>query len=222
MPPTRPAKLLALSVSLPRDVVVQGETVRTGIFKLPVTGRRSVSSTQIDGDGQADLSVHGGPEKAVYAYASEHYAVWREELGVELATWGAFGENLTLTGLLESDVRIGDRFAIGSTELVVTQPRLPCYKLGIRFDSPDMVRRFARADRSGFYLAVEREGDIGAGDEVVRLSRDPRDLTVSAVYRLRIDGGPRSLMELAAEHPALASGWRTGFRRKLAALDEDA
>ena len=222
MAPTRPAKLLALSVSLPRDVVVRGETVRTGIFKSPVTGRRSVSSTQIDGDGQADLSVHGGPEKAVYAYASEHYATWRKELGVELATWGAFGENLTLTGLLESDVRIGDRFAIGSTELIVTQPRLPCYKLGIRFDSPDMVRRFARADRSGFYMAVEREGDIGAGDDVVRLSRDPRDLTVAAVYRLKVDGGSRSLMELAADHPALPAGWRASFRRKLIALDEDA
>ena len=207
-------KVLAVSVSLPKDVEINGHVVRTGIFKSPVDGRRLVSATNIEGDGQADLTVHGGPEKAVYVYASEHYPAWREELDEELAVWGAFGENLTTVGLVETDVHIGDRFRIGSAEFVVTQPRMPCFKLGIRFGRSDILKRFVNADRSGFYLAVESEGEIGAGDDIVRLSRDTR-LSVAAVYRLKIEGGDRDLMEIAAAHPALARGWREFFRHRL-------
>jgi MOSC domain-containing protein YiiM len=208
------AQVLAVSVSLPKDVEINGHVIRTGIFKTPVDGRRLVSATNIDGDGQADLTVHGGPAKAVYVYPSEHYPPWREELGEALPVWGAFGENLTTAGLVETDVHVGDRFRIGSAEFVVTQPRMPCFKLGIRFGRSDILQRFAEADRSGFYLAVEREGEVGAGDEVVRLSRDLR-LSIASVYRLKIDGGDRDLMEVAAAHPALARGWRDHFRQRL-------
>jgi MOSC domain-containing protein YiiM len=210
--------LLAVSVGLPREVDTGTGIVRTGIFKSPVGGRRWVSATQIEGDGQADRTVHGGPEKAVYVYPSEHYVVWREELGMALAEWGAFGENLTTTGLSETDVCIGDRFRIGSAELSVSQPRMPCYKLALRFDRADMIKRFVRVDRSGFYLAVEQEGDVGAGDEIIRLSRDARALAVAAVYRLKIDGGTRAAIEAAASHPALSAGWRESFRQRLETL----
>ena len=211
-------KVLAVSVSLPKDVEINGHVVRTGIFKAPVEGRRLVSATNIEGDGQADLTVHGGPEKAVYVYPSEHYPAWREELDEKLPVWGAFGENLTTSGLVESDVFIGDRFRVGSAEFVVTQPRMPCYKLGVRFGRSDILKRFVDADRSGFYLAVESEGDIGAGDDIVWLSRDTR-LSVASVYRLKVNGGDRDLMDVAAAHPALARGWREYFRHRLATAE---
>src|SRR5262245_14390665 len=162
-------RILSVTVGRPRDVEWRGELVRTSIWKSPVAGRVALRGVNLAGDEQSDLRVHGGPEKAVYVYPSEHYAFWRAELpGVELG-FGQFGENLTSEGLLEREISIGDRLRISNAELVVTQPRVPCFKLGIRFGRPEMVKRFLRAGRSGFYLAVVREGEIGAGDAVERI-----------------------------------------------------
>jgi MOSC domain-containing protein YiiM len=176
-------KVLSLNVGLPRNVEWRDQIVRTSIFKEPVTGRRRVDRLNIEGDRQSDLSVHGGVEKAVYAYPAEHYELWRNELPGADLPWGAFGENLTTTGLAEDDVRIGDRFAIGSAELVVTQPRTPCFKLTIRFGRADMIKRFYRSGRSGFYLAVAKEGEIEAGDEISLLSSDADAITVADAAR---------------------------------------
>ncbi len=208
--------VVSVNVGLPREVQWRGETVRTSIFKEPVAGRVRVEALNIAGDRQSDLSVHGGTDKAVYAYPSEHYAFWRGELpGVDLAP-GAFGENLTLEGLREDAVRIGDRYRAGSAEFVVTQPRVPCYKLGVRFGRPDVVKRFLRSGRSGFYLAVLREGDIGAGDTIERTAQDPHGITVADVARLYASGGAdRALLARASELPALPQEWREGFRELL-------
>lgn len=174
-------KVLSTNVGAPRDVEWRGKTVRTSIFKTPAPGRVRVTVLNLAGDEQSDLSVHGGVDKAVYAYPSEHYAFWRKELpGMEFP-WGAFGENLTTEGLLEEKVHIGDRFRAGTAEFVVTQPRMPCFKLAIRFNRPDMVKRFLRSGRSGFYLAVLREGDIAAGDPIELVAKDAHQVSVADV-----------------------------------------
>jgi len=171
-------QVISINVGLPREVEWRNEIVQTSIFKEPVTGRVRVDRLNIEGDRQSDLTVHGGVEKAVYVYPSEHYEFWRKELPNFDLPWGAFGENLTTSGLVEDDVRIGDRFAIGSAELVVTQPRMPCFKLTIRFGRADMIKRFYRSRRSGFYFAVAKEGEIEAGDGIVLLSRDDDAITI--------------------------------------------
>jgi MOSC domain-containing protein YiiM len=159
-------RLVSVNVGLPRHVEWRGRRVRTSIWKEPVGGRVRVTRLNVEGDRQADLRVHGGPDKAVYAYPSEHYAYWRRELPDVDFPWGAFGENLTTEGLLETGVRVGDRLRAGSAEFVVTDPRMPCYKLGVRFGRDDMVKRFMASGRSGFYLAVLAEGDVAAGDPI--------------------------------------------------------
>jgi MOSC domain-containing protein YiiM len=179
-----PMKLLSVNVGLPREIEWRGQLVRTSIFKAPVPGRVRVSAFNLEDDKQSDLSVHGGVDKAVYAYPSEHYPFWREELpGVDLP-WGIFGENFTTEGVLEETVHIGDRLQVGSAEFVVTQPRMPCYKLAIRFDRPDIVKRFLRSGRTGFYLAVIREGEVIAGDPIKLLARDEHGVTVDDVVNL--------------------------------------
>jgi MOSC domain-containing protein YiiM len=209
-------KLVALSVGLPREVEWRGRVIQTSIFKLPVSGRTHVGRLNIEGDQQSDLSVHGGPEKAVYAYPAEHYAFWRTELPDTQLAWGAFGENFTTEGLLEDEVCIGDGYRIGSADLVVTQPRMPCYKLGIRFGRADMVKRFQHSGRSGFYFAVVREGAVAAGDAIERIARDERGLTVADVVKLYVaDAANQSLLERASEHPALPAAWREFFRKRL-------
>jgi MOSC domain-containing protein YiiM len=209
-------KLLAVSVGGPREVEWRGQRVRTSIFKTLVPGRVRVGRLNIEGDRQSDLSVHGGPEKAVYGYPAEHYAFWRRELPDAELGWGAFGENLTTEGLLEDEVCIGDRYRVGTAELVVTQPRTPCYKLGIRFGRPEMVKRFHRSGRSGFYFAVVREGELGADDPIKRLARDEHGLTVADVVRLyAADEADQSLLERASQHPTLPAGWRDFFRKRL-------
>src|SRR3954453_5558122 len=172
-------QVISINIGLPREVEWRDQVVRTSIFKQPVSGRVQVDRLNIEGDQQSDLTVHGGIAKAVYVYPSEHYEFWRKELPDADLPWGAFGENLTTTGLLEHTVRLGDRLAIGSAEFVVTQPRMPCYKLTIRFGRADMIKRFYRSGRSGFYLAVAEEGEIGAGDEITLLSRDEGALTIA-------------------------------------------
>ena len=179
-------QLIAISVGRPREVQWRDRIVRTSIFKMPVNHRVRVGHDNIEGDAQSDLTVHGGRDKAVYVYPAEHYPAWQAELSDPELGWGAFGENFTTRGLLEADVMIGDRYRIGSAEFVVTQPRMPCYKLGIRFGRADMVKLFHRSRRSGFYLAVTREGDAGAGDAIERISRDARGISVTemlAAYR---------------------------------------
>ena len=190
--------------------------MRTSIFKQPVRGRVHVARLNIDGDEQSDLSVHGGPDKAVYAYPAEHYTAWRRKLPDADLPWGAFGENLTTEGLLENQVSIGDRYRIGTTELVVTQPRAPCYKLGVRFGRPDMVKLFHESGRSGFYLAVAREGELGAGDTIERVAQDGGGLTVADVVRLyAADAADQALLRRASRHPALPASWRDYFRQRL-------
>jgi MOSC domain-containing protein YiiM len=181
------ARLVSLNVSLPVDVVWRGRRVRTGIFKKPVPGPLFLSTLHLEGDGVADPRFHGGADKAVYAYPSEHYASWKEELRGDLPP-GSFGENFTTEGLLEEKVRIGDVFDVGSARVRVTQPRTPCAKLGMRMGSMDFVRRFAASGRSGFYLAVDREGSVRAGDVLTRVASDPSRPTVADVLRER---GPR-------------------------------
>ena len=190
--------------------------MRTSIFKDPVTGPVRVQTLNLAGDEQSDLSVHGGVDKAVYAYPSEHYAYWREQLPETEFSWGAFGENLTTEGLSESLLSIGDRLSIGSVEFLVTQPRLPCFKLGVRFGRPDMVKRFQRSGRTGFYLAVLKEGVISAGDSIRVLSTVQPSVTVAEIARLyTADEGEQELLRRASDLAALPEGWREYFRNRL-------
>jgi MOSC domain-containing protein YiiM len=210
-------KILSLNVGEPRAILWKQRTVETGIFKEPVAGRIMLRTLNLDGDRQADLKVHGGPSKAVYAYPAEHYEFWQRELGGIELRWGNFGENLTTLGLDESSLHIGDRLRIGAAELVVTQPRLPCYKLGIRFGRDDIIKRFLESGRSGFYFAVAHEGEIGAGDALEVLSRDPRGVSVADLVRAYgHEAGEPELLARAVQVDALSEGWKTRFRQQLA------
>ena len=214
-------KIRSLNVGLPREVPFHGKTVKTSIFKSPVEGRRRVSRLNIEGDEQSDLTVHGGLDKAVSCYPSEHYDFWRRELPGVALPWGAFGENLTTDGLLESAAHVGDRFRAGSAEFVVTQPRLPCYKLGVRFDRPDILKTFLQSRRLGFYLSVAVEGEVGAGDEIALVSSDEERLGVMDVVELYLASAPdRDLLRRMSLHLALPEGWRDHFRRQLEAIVE--
>jgi MOSC domain-containing protein YiiM len=174
-------RILSICVGQPRVVEWQGRAVETSIFKSPVEGPVAVRRLNLDGDRQSDLTVHGGAAKAVYAYPSEHYAYWRAELPDAELPFGAFGENFTTEGLLEGELRVGDRLRVGSAQFAVTQPRMPCYKLAVRFGRQDMVRRFHKSGRSGFYLAVVREGEVTAGDEVTLVRGDGDPETIAAM-----------------------------------------
>lgn len=209
-------RVLSVNVGRPRDVPWKGKTVRTSIFKEPVEGPVWAGRLDLEGDEQADLSVHGGPDKAVYAYPAEHYAFWRAELPGRELPWGVFGENLTVEGLAEDDLRIGDRLRVGAAELVVTQPRMPCYKLGLRFGSDAMVQRFLDSRRSGFYLAVLTEGRVQAGDPVERTARARSSLTVTEIVELYLDKAPApERLRRAAALPDLPESWREHFGRRL-------
>ena len=208
--------MLSVNVGLPREVVADNRLVLTSIFKSPVSGRLPIRNHNLAGDQQSDRSVHGGRAKAVYAYPHEHYEFWRDQLpGVELQP-GNFGENLTLEGLLEDGVHIGDRLRIGSSELVVTQPRLPCFKLGIRFGRADMVKRFTDSGRSGFYLSVAIEGDVAAGDAIEILERHPAAVSIPELLRMYLSKGdaPERLRDVLAI-AALSDAWRTDLQKRL-------
>jgi MOSC domain-containing protein YiiM len=179
------ASVISVNVGLPREVEWRGKRVRTAIWKEPVAGPVRVGKLNLDGDGQGDLSVHGGAAKAVYAYPSEHYELWRAELDMPDLGWGAFGENLTTVGLSEATVRIGDRLRIGTAELQVTQPRLPCHKLAMRIDRADIERRFVLTGRTGFYLSVLLEGHVGAGDTIAFVASSERGPSVAEVVAAR-------------------------------------
>jgi MOSC domain-containing protein YiiM len=209
-------KLISLNTGRPREVVVNGRVVRTSIWKKPREGRLHVKALNIEGDEQSDLSVHGGTFKAVYCYPSEHYGYWRRELPHADLPWGVFGENLTTEGLLETDVRIGDRLAIGGAEFLVTQPRQPCFKLGIRFGRDDMIKRFLASGRSGFYVRVVREGDIAAGDDIQLAERAAASVTVSDIFALYFnDTATDDELARAAAAPGLSPGWSDHFLKRL-------
>ncbi|MGO9919460.1 MAG: MOSC domain-containing protein [Isosphaeraceae bacterium] len=207
--------VVSLCVGLPREVEWHGHTVLTSIFKTPVKRRLRVTALNFEGDEQSDLAVHGGVDKAVYVYPSEHYEYWRRELPETDLPWGAFGENLTTEGLLE-DVRIGDRFRVGSAEFVVTQPRMPCYKLGIRFGRPDIIKRFLQSGRTGFYFSVSQKGEVGAGDAIEPVGQTDEGLSVAEVVRLyTVDAENQELLPRATRSSALPESWRDYFRKRL-------
>lgn len=190
--------------------------VSTAIFKKLVEGRLSVGVLNIQGDAQADLTVHGGRSKAVYAYPSEHYEFWQAEYSDIPLTDSQFGENLSTLGLLETEVCIGDKLSIGTAEFVVTEPRLPCYKLGIRFGRSDILRRFIQSRKSGFYLAVTKTGEIGSGDDIEFISRDENEVTVDDIVRVfAVDKDDRETIERALKIDVLPDGWKQGFLQRL-------
>ncbi|MFL6231402.1 MAG: MOSC domain-containing protein [Pyrinomonadaceae bacterium] len=203
-------KLVSVNVGRPRLVEWRGRTVSTGIFKEPVAGRVMLRRLNLDGDRQADLTVHGGRDKAVYVYPSEHYPRWLTELSDPRLSYGGFGENFTTEGLDETSVNIGDEFRVGAARVVVTQPRQPCYKLGLRFGRADMLRRFHESRLSGFYLAVLEEGEVGAGDAFELVRRDEHDVSVADLYAL-FSGDETSpdLLRRALRIEALPAGWRS-------------
>jgi MOSC domain-containing protein YiiM len=209
-------KLISVNVGRPRDVIVGDKTVRTSIWKSPVQGSVHVSTLNPDGDQQSDLSVHGGVDKAVYLYPSEHYSYWRTELPDFDLPWGSFGENFTTDGILEDQIKIGDRIRIGSAEFMVTQPRMPCFKLGIRFDRRDMVKCFLASKRTGFYLAVLREGEVEQGDAIDFTERQENGVTITDIVSLySTDSQNQELLHRATKLPALPQSWKDYFRKRL-------
>ena len=209
-------KIVSVNVGLPREVSWQGKLVTSGIFKEPLDGPVMMRTLNLDGDGQADLTVHGGASKAVYAYPSEHYDYWRAELpGVDLP-WGMFGENFTTGGLIEEAVYIGDKFRIGETEVMVTEPRMPCYKLGIKFGRADIIKRFLASRRTGFYFAVAREGTVSAGDAAELVGREQHEISVADITRLyAFEKNDLKSLRRAIEVEALPENWKGYFRHHL-------
>jgi MOSC domain-containing protein YiiM len=209
-------KIIALNVGLPRIVMRNSEPVSTGIFKEPVAGRVMLRTLNLDGDRQADLSVHGGPDKAVYAYPSEHYEFWKRELPELELPFGMFGENFTTEGLNEREVSIGDKFRVGSAEIMVTQPRMPCYKLGLKFGRADIIKRFLESERTGFYFSVLREGDVGAGDDIESTEKNRSGVRVIDVTRLYAsEKSNKDLLRRTIATEGLPESWRTYFERRL-------
>lgn len=205
-------KLLSVNVSQPKDVACDGKMVRTGIFKEPVEGRVWLRKLGLDGDGHGDLAVHGGVDKAVYAYAIEHYEYWKRELGRDKLPFGQFGENFTVEGLLEEEVHVGDVLQIGGTQVQATQPRVPCFKLGLKMGLATFPKLFLASERSGFYLRVIEEGDIGAGDSIERIRLDPARLSIKEVHHLYyFDNSNRQEVKRVLDVTALSESWRESF-----------
>jgi MOSC domain-containing protein YiiM len=212
-------KLISLNVGRPRLALYKGASINTGIFKKPVSGRVALRTLNLDGDRQADLTVHGGPYKAVYAYPSAHYGYWRGELPGTDVPWGMFGENFTTEGLSEDELHVGDRFRIGSATVVVRQPRMPCYKLAAKFQRDDILERFLLSGRSGFYFSVEQEGEVGVGDSIERISQDPDGITIAEMNLLFVrERYNLALLRKAIATPALPESWREYFLPRLKAV----
>jgi MOSC domain-containing protein YiiM len=211
-----PMRLISINVGLPRKVAWKDRTVLTGIFKDPVTGRVRVRRHNLDGDGQADRSVHGGLSKAVYLYPSEHYTAWSREFPGLDPTWGAFGENFTTEGIVEAAMQIGDKLCIGTAVVRVTEPRMPCYKLGMRLGRDDILERFLASGRTGIYLAVEQEGEVEAGDGFTLHTRAGHGLTIADVVRVfaREKDDVDTIRRLALL-PELSDSWRDYFHKQL-------
>ena len=212
-------KIISLNVALPRLVDYHGEPVATGIYKEPVPGPVMLRTLNLDGDRQADLSVHGGVSKAVYGYPSEHYGFWKTELPEIELPYGMFGENFTTEGLFEDAIHVGDRFRVGEAELVATEPRLPCYKLGIKFGRSDIIKRFLQSRRTGFYFAVTREGEVRAGDQIEPLSRDHNEIPIAEITRLyAFDKKDVEGLRRVVKVKALSESWRGYFQNQLQKL----
>jgi MOSC domain-containing protein YiiM len=209
-------KLLSLNVARPHLMVYRGATINTGIFKKPVSGRITLRTLNLEGDRQADLSVHGGPYKAVYGYPFEHYEYWRRELPDANLPSGGFGENFTTEGLSEDELHIGDRLRIGSASIMVRQPRMPCYKLAAKFQKDDMIEKFLVSGRSGFYFSVEQEGEVEAGDAFELVWREQQGITIAQMNELFLkDKYNRDLLQKAIATPALPDAWREYFVPRL-------
>ncbi len=211
-------QIVSVNVGLPREVIWKGRAVSTGIFKQPVVGPVAVLAEHLAGDGQADLRVHGGPDKAVYAYPLEHYAYWQALVPPELLGPGALGENLTTTGLLESAVRMGDCFRAGTAVLMAVQPRRPCFKLGIRLNDERMLKQFQEARRCGIYFRVVQTGVLQAGDALDLVERSPHGVTIQDVADCHyLPQKDFAKIERILALPFLPPSWREGFERMLAA-----
>lgn len=209
-------KVISLNSGRPRLAVYKGATINTGIFKKPVSSRLALRKLNLDGDRQADLTVHGGPYKAVYAYPSEHYECWRKELPAMDFPWGSFGENFTTEGMTEEDIHVGDRFNIGSAMVMARQPRMPCYKLAAKFQRDDMIERFLRSGRSGFYFSVEQEGEVGAGDSIELISQNGNGISIAEMNRLFVsEKYNRDLLRKAIATEELPESWREYFAPRL-------
>jgi len=209
-------KVISLNVARPRLTIYQGATINTGIFKQPISDRVALRRLNLDGDQQADLTVHGGPYKAVYAYPSEHYEYWRRELPDIDLPWGMFGENFTIEGLWEDELHVGDRLRIGSSTVMVRQPRMPCYKLAAKFQRDDIIERFLRSGRSGFYFSVEQGGEVGKGDSFERISQNRDGITIAEMNRLFVqEKYNRDLLQKAIGTAALPDSWREYFLPRL-------
>jgi len=209
-------KLISLNVGIPRQVTYKSELVTTGIFKEPIHHRRILRKLNLDGDKQADLTVHGGLNKAVYSYPAEHYGYWQKELPGMYLSWGMFGENFTTEGVFEDNVNIGDQFQIGSAIVIATQPRMPCYKLGVKFGRMDIVKRFLASGLTGIYFKVLQEGEVGAGDVIKLIRRDDNNVTVKDVIRIySVDKDDVQTMERAIKVKDLPDGWRSHFIEQL-------
>lgn len=210
-------KLLSVNVSQPKEVSYNGKRIKTGIFKEPLSGRTMMRRLNIDGDGQGDLSVHGGVHKAVYIYPIEHYDYWKQELDRDDLTYGKFGENLTVEGMSEDTVHIGDIFRVGEALVEVSQPRVPCFKLGIKMGNPQIVKPFLESKRVGFYVRVLEEGEVGAGDVIKRIKIGAGQMTVKEIVHLRhLDTTNTEAVEKAANLPALTPSWRDSFKEIVA------
>ncbi|MBO0718179.1 MAG: MOSC domain-containing protein, partial [Rhizobiales bacterium] len=209
-------RLLSVNVGLPRDIEWQGKTVHTAVWKTPVQGRRMVRRLNIDGDGQGDLAGHGGEHRAVFVYQIESYRFWQNQLGRNDFTYGQFGENFTVEGLADTEVCIGDHYRIGDALFEVTQPRVTCYRVGIRMNEPQMAALLVSHGRPGFYFRVLEEGEVGAGDEIVKVKEGPERVTVAEINALLyLPGHPASGLERALRIPALSAGWRTSLEALL-------
>ena len=210
------ARLLSVNVGLPREVPWNGKTVRTAVWKSPVEGRRVVRNLNIDGDGQGDLAGHGGEQRAVFVYQIESYRYWERFLGRKDFTFGQFGENFTVDGLPDDEVCIGDQYQIGSAVFEVSQPRVTCYRVGIRMNEPKMPSLLVAHHRPGFYFRVLQEGEVGAGDDIVKIAEGPERVTVADMDALLyLPGHTREQLERALRIPALSKGWQGSFATML-------
>jgi MOSC domain-containing protein YiiM len=215
-------KLVSVNVGLTRLFSWQGQTFKTSIFKKAISSRVTLRWTNVDGDRQSDLSVHGGPSRAVYVYPSEHYGFWKGKLPGHDFTWGALGENFTTEGMLETKTSAGDRYRVGSAVVKVTTPRLPCYKLAAKFQPDDIVDDFISSGFCGFYFSVVEEGEVGAGDEFHFLGGETPTVTVLEAYRLYLPAAhDEKLLERGTHVQALPASWRARFQAKLEAMHAD-
>ena len=209
-------KLLSLNVGLPRQVNFQNELVTTGIFKEPVKGRVRLRKLNLDGDKQADLTVHGGVDKAVYAYPKEHYDYWKKELPEMSLPWGMFGENFTTQGMFEEMINIGDQFQVGTAKVVATQPRMPCYKLGVKFGRMDIIKKFLASGLTGIYFKVTKEGELEEGDEIKLIKKDENNVTIKDIVKLyTVNKDDVQTLERAIKVKDLPKGWKFHFIEQL-------